>query len=68
MPKIKSHKATSKRFRLSGGGKLRRMRLGKHLRRNKSPHVVSTTDKMETVAPKGLRRRVKRLAPYLDQK
>lgn len=68
MPKIKSHKATSKRFRVSGGGKLRRMRLGKHLRRNKAPRVVSTTDKMETVAPKGLRRRVKRLAPYLDQK
>jgi len=68
VPKIKSHKATSKRFRLSGGGKLRRMRLGKHLRRNKAPRTVSTTDKMETVTPKGLRRRVKRLAPYLDQK
>lgn len=68
MPKIKSHKATAKRFRVSGGGKLRRMRLGKHLRRNKAARVVSTTDKPETVTPKGLRRRVKRLAPYLDQK
>jgi hypothetical protein len=53
---------------VSGGGKLRRMRLGKHLRRNKASRVVSTTDKMETVTPKGLRRRVKRLAPYLEQK
>jgi len=68
VPKIKSHKATAKRFRVSGGGKLRRMRLGKHLRRNKAPRVVSATDKPETVTPKGLRRRVKRLAPYLDQK
>jgi len=68
VPKIKSHKATSKRFRLSGGGKVRRMRLGKHRRRNKAARVVSITDKMETVTPKGLRRRVKRLAPYLDQK
>ena len=68
MPKMKSHKATSKRFRLSGSGKLRRMRLGKHLRRNKASRVVSTTDKPVTVTPKGLRRRIKRLAPYLSQK
>ena len=68
MPKIKSHKATAKRFRLSSGGKLRRMRLGKHLRRNKAPRVVSSTDKPATVTPKGLRRRVKRLAPYLSEK
>ena len=68
MPKIKSHKATSKRFRVSGGGKLRRMRLGKHLRRNKSARVVSGTAKPQTVTPGGLRRRVKRLAPFLDQK
>lgn len=65
---MKSHKATSKRFRLTGGGKLRRMRLGKHLRRNKASRVVSTTDKPVTVAPKGLRRRVKRLTPYLNRK
>jgi len=65
---MKSHKATSKRFRLSGGGKLRRMRLGKHLRRKKAARVLRTTDKPETVTPKGLRRRVKRLTPYLDQK
>jgi len=68
VPKIKSHKATAKRFRLSGGGKLRRMRLGKHLRRNKAPRTVSTTDKPVTLTPRGLRRRVKRLAPYLDSK
>ncbi len=68
MPKIKSHKATAKRFRMSGGGKLRRMRLGKHLRRNKAPRVVRTTDKPETVTPRRLRRRVRRLAPYLGQK
>jgi large subunit ribosomal protein L35 len=68
VPKLKTHKATSKRFRLTGSGKLRRMRLGKHLRRNKSARILRTTDKAETVAPKGLRRRVKRLAPYLKEK
>ena len=68
MPKIKSHKATSKRFRVSGAGRLRRMKLGKHLRRNKAPRVVGTTDKPTAVTSRGVRRRVKRLAPYLDQK
>ena len=68
MPKLKTHKATSKRFRLSSGGKLRRMRLGKHLRRNKAARVVNTTDKPETVTTKGLRRRVKKLAPFLHEK
>ena len=35
--KLKTHKATSKRFRLTGGGKLMRTKGGKsHLRRNRS--------------------------------
>ena len=42
MPKIKTHKATSKRFRLSANGVLRRTRLGKsHLRRRKSARAKS---------------------------
>ena len=42
MPKIKTHKSTSKRFRLTGSGKLMRTRLGKsHLRRKKSKRVMA---------------------------
>ncbi len=37
MPKIKTHKATAKRFRHTGNGKLVRMHQGRgHLRRHKS--------------------------------
>lgn len=68
MPKIKTHKATAKRFRKTSKGKLRRMKLGKHLRRNKSNRVVSTTDKLTNVTSKGLRRRVQRLVPTLSKK
>lgn len=67
MPKLKTHKATSKRFRKTGSGKLRRMRLGKHLRRNKATRTIQTTDKPETVTTKGLRRRVQRLVPNLKK-
>ncbi|MBI3742066.1 MAG: 50S ribosomal protein L35 [Chloroflexi bacterium] len=37
MPKIKTHKATAKRFKVTGTGKIMRTKIGKsHLRRNKS--------------------------------
>ncbi|HRW06579.1 MAG: 50S ribosomal protein L35 [Caldilineaceae bacterium] len=37
MPKLKTHKGTAKRFRLTKNGKVMRMRAGRtHLRRNKS--------------------------------
>ena len=69
MPKIKTHKATSKRFRLSGGGKLRRTRLGKsHLRRRKSARAKAEFAELKTVRAKALKKRVKRLAPYLKKK
>ena len=43
MPKIKTHKATAKRFKYSGTGKLMCMRQGKgHLRRKKAPKVKAT--------------------------
>ena len=69
MPKIKTHKATSKRFRLTGTGKLRRTRLGKsHLRRRKSARTKAGMLELKTVEVKALKRRVKRLAPYLKKK
>ena len=71
MPKIKTHKSTSKRFcRTKGGkGKLMRTKVGKsHLRRKKSVRVKRLYDEMLPVESKGVRRRVNRLAPYLRKK
>ncbi len=69
MPKIKTHKSTSKRFRLTGSGKLMRTRLGKsHLRRKKSKRIKAELPEMHEVESKGLKRHVLALAPYLDQK
>jgi len=37
VPKMKTHKSTSKRFKVTGKGKLRRLKQGRsHLRRKKS--------------------------------
>lgn len=69
MPKIKTHKSTSKRFRLSGGGKLMRTRLGKsHLRRTKPRRVKAMFPEMHEVTAHGTIKRVQKLAPYLHEK
>ena len=71
MPKIKTHKSTSKRFRLTKGGKgkLKRTKMGKsHLRRKKSKRVKRLFDETLTVDSKGVQKRVRRLAPYLREK
>jgi large subunit ribosomal protein L35 len=69
MPKIKTHKATAKRFRYTSKGKLMRTKIGKsHLRRNKSRRVKVLFDQMIEVENRGNKRRVKRLAPYLGKK
>jgi large subunit ribosomal protein L35 len=69
MPKIKTHKATAKRFRYTGSGKLVRTKIGKsHLRRKKPRRVKALFDQMLEVENQGSKKRVKRLAPYLDKK
>jgi len=69
MPKIKTHKATAKRFRYSGGGKLRRHKVGKsHLRRKKAKRNLRLFDRLIVVEHTGNVRRVRRLAPYLRKK
>jgi large subunit ribosomal protein L35 len=66
LPKIKTHKATAKRFKYSGGGKLLRIKSGKsHLRRRKSKRVKRLYDEMMTVDTPADFKRVRRLAPYL---
>ena len=68
VPKIKTHKATSKRFRYSGSGKLMRTKIGKsHLRRNKPARVKALFSRMIEVEANGEVKRVERLAPYLKK-
>jgi large subunit ribosomal protein L35 len=58
---MKTHKATAKRFKVTGKGKLRRLRTGRsHLRRRKSKRVRRSFDKYEKVDPVD-RKRVRRL-------
>ena len=46
MPKMKTHKATAKRFKVTGSGKLRRLKTRRsHLRRKKSKRVRRGFDK-----------------------
>jgi large subunit ribosomal protein L35 len=69
MPKIKTHKATAKRFKYTGSGKLMMTKIGKsHLRRKKSKRVKRMFDEMHEVTSSGVKRRVAKLAPYLKKK
>lgn len=71
MPKLKTHKSTSKRFRLTKGGKgkLMRTKQGKsHLRRKKSVTTKRQYDEMHAVESVGVLKRVRKLAPYLRTK
>lgn len=69
MPKIKTHKATAKRFKYSGSGKLMRTKIGKsHLRRKKTKRVKRMFDEMHVVKASATKKRVRKLAPYLKKK
>lgn len=68
MPKLKTHQATSKRFRRTKGGKgkLVRTRAGQgHLRRKKRKSRKRRFYKMKVVSHKGLQNRVRQLMPQL---
>ncbi len=61
MPKMKTHKSTAKRFKITGKRKLRRLKQKRsHLRRTKSKRVLRSFDKDLPVA-KADRKRVRRL-------
>ncbi len=67
--KLKTHKATSKRFRLTGSGVLVRTKGGKsHLRRRTSERTKTLLSEMIPVQGKKVISRVKRLAPYMANK
>ena len=64
--KLKTHKATSKRFRLTGSGLLVRTKGGKsHLRRRTAARTKALFS--ETIVVKGRKfvKRIKRLAPHM---
>ena len=67
--KIKTHKATSKRFRMTGTGKVVRTKIGKgHLRRNTSKRTKYLLGETIAVNNNGLVKHIKRLAPYMSTK
>ncbi len=64
--KLKTHKATSKRFRLSGSGVLLRTKGGKsHLRRRTAKRTKALFTEMIPVEGEKIIKRVKRLAPHM---
>jgi len=66
--KLKTHKATSKRFRLTGSGMLVRTKGGKsHFRRRTSKRTKRLFDEMLPVKGRGIKKTVRRLAPYLNE-
>lgn len=66
--KLKTHKATAKRFKLTGSGKLVRTKGGKsHLRRRTPKRTKRLFTEMIAVEGAGIRKRVRRLAPYLNK-
>ena len=66
--KLKTHKATSKRFRLTGSGMVVRTKGGKsHLRRRTSERTKALFSEMIPVKGRGIVKRVNRLAPYMGK-
>lgn len=67
--KMKTHKSTSKRFRLTGTGKLVRTKIGKSHRRRVTPKRTKRLfTKMIPTQGRGIKKRIRRLAPYMDKK
>ena len=66
--KIKTHKATAKRFRVTGSGKLMRTKGGKsHFRRRTSKRTKRKLDEMHPVQGRGIVKRIHRMAPNLKK-
>jgi len=64
--KLKTHKATSKRFGVTGSGKIVRTKGGKaHLRRKSSHRVKALFGEMIAVKGRGIIKRIRRLAPNM---
>lgn len=66
--KLKTHKATSKRFRTTGTGKIVRTKGGQsHFRRRRSKRSKRQYTEMIPVKGSGFKKRIHRLAPYMNK-
>jgi len=66
--RMKTHKATAKRFRLTGSGMLVRTKGGKsHFRRRTSARTKALFTEMIPVQGKSYIKRIRRLAPYMSK-
>lgn len=66
--KLKTHKATSKRFRVTGTGLLMRTKGGKsHLRRRTAKRTKQLFTEMVPVKGRAIVKRIHRLAPHLKK-
>jgi large subunit ribosomal protein L35 len=64
--KLKTHKATSKRFRITGSGKIVRTKGRKsHLRRRKSKRAKRQLQRMHEVKGRKYKKQIKRLIPNI---
>ncbi len=65
--KLKTHKTTSKRFRVTGSGKFQQPTpSGQHLRHNKSGRVLANAKSFKLTAKANVKR-LARLLPYLSR-
>ena len=66
--KLKTHKATAKRIRVTGSGKLVHTKGGKsHLRRRRSKRAKRQLSRMQPVKTRGEAKRIGRLVPYIKK-
>jgi large subunit ribosomal protein L35 len=69
MPKLKTHKSTSKRFRITATGKVMHTKVGKsHLRRRKAKRNKRDFDRRVEVESFERAKKIKALAPTLHKK
>lgn len=66
MPKLKTHKSTAKRFKVTGKGKLVRSTMPKgHLRRRRSKRLRRALDRTTEVVNHEQSKKIHQLAPYI---
>lgn len=64
MPKIKTHKATSKRFTVTGGKKLMRRKAGQDHFNSRQRGLDKVNKRRDVTLSKSFRRTVRKLTPY----
>jgi large subunit ribosomal protein L35 len=69
VPKLKTHKSTAKRFKITATGKVMHTKVGKsHLRRRKAKRNKRAFDRRVEVKNSERAKKIKQLAPTLGQR